>query len=260
MRLHVPEFVSLLARTSYSPGLKARLLWQYGTARGSVHDFHLEYRSQAAFRYLFKEIFLAESYAFRSSAIAPVILDCGANIGMATCFFKMLYPDSEILCFEPAPDSYELLQKNIARNGLSKIAAYNVALWDQEEPVSLFLDDAEPGSLRASTARARVSGREVKVPGKRLSDYISRPIDFLKLDIEGAEDHVLDDLVRSRKINSITQGVIEYHHKIPGQPSRLGSFLKTLESSGFEYQLSAKCWPITLRDQFQDVTIVIYRR
>jgi FkbM family methyltransferase len=178
---------------------------------------------------------------------------------MATCFFKTLYPKAEVLCFEPAPDSFELLIKNVEINSLSAVSVFNVALWNREEEVSLFLEDVQPGSLMASTDRSRVVGREIQVPGKRLSSYITRPIDFLKLDIEGAEEHVLDDLIESGKVAQIVQGVIEYHHKIPGHPSRLSTFLKKLEDSGFEYQLEAKFWPITERNQFQDVTIVIYR-
>src|SRR5262245_14445884 len=44
----------------------------------------------------FRTIFLRNEYFFQTDKKKPLILDCGANIGLATLFFKQLYPDSEI--------------------------------------------------------------------------------------------------------------------------------------------------------------------
>src|SRR4051794_18771176 len=42
--------------------------------------------------FLIREIFCSEIYAFQSSSQEPVIVDCGANIGMATIYFKSRFP------------------------------------------------------------------------------------------------------------------------------------------------------------------------
>src|SRR5262245_63730688 len=42
---------------------------------------------------LFEEIFLRRAYPFRPRRPRPLVVDCGANIGMATLFFKALAPD-----------------------------------------------------------------------------------------------------------------------------------------------------------------------
>ena len=54
---------------------------------------------------LFVEIFIKQEYYFNTANPAPVILDCGSNIGMAALYFKFLYPEAIIQCFEP--DSHD---------------------------------------------------------------------------------------------------------------------------------------------------------
>jgi hypothetical protein len=72
----------------------------------------------------------------------------------------------------------------------------------------------------------------------KLSRFIDREVDFLKLDVEGAEDAVLDDLVSSGAINNIDQVVVEYHHHIDKEKDAFSIFLAQLEESGFGYQIS----------------------
>jgi hypothetical protein len=53
--------------------------------------------------------------------------------------------------------------------------------------------------------------------------------------------------------------VIEYHHKIGEQKSKLAAFLSMLERAGFEYQLHAGLYPVNTRGTFQDVLIAAYQ-
>src|SRR5690349_6188186 len=55
--------------------------------------------------FLYNEIFFRGEYAFQATIPAPIIFDCGANLGMATLFFKWLYPQAIVHSFEPDPDS-----------------------------------------------------------------------------------------------------------------------------------------------------------
>src|ERR1700739_2755043 len=62
--------------------------------------------------YLFEEIFIGNEYFFESNRPDPVIIDCGANIGFATLYFKKSYPASKIICFEANPYAFEVLKEN----------------------------------------------------------------------------------------------------------------------------------------------------
>ena len=68
--------------------------------------------------HLYREIFARQQYYFRAETESPLILDCGANLGMASLYFKWLYPKARVRAFEPDPSTFELLKQNLARNGV----------------------------------------------------------------------------------------------------------------------------------------------
>jgi len=58
---------------------------------------------------MYEGIFLRNQDAFESETEEPVVLDVGSNIGLATLFFKRLFPRANVVAFEPDPQAYELL-------------------------------------------------------------------------------------------------------------------------------------------------------
>jgi FkbM family methyltransferase len=220
--------------------------------------FQVTHFDKRALKYLYREIFARQHYYFRAATEHPVIIDCGANIGMASLYFKWLYPKSSVQAFEPDPTTFQLLKQNIARNNLD-VDTHNCALWDQNTTVNLFSELTDPGGLLMSTDASRSKGEPIKVTGRRLSDFIDGVVDFVKLDVEGAEHRVVSDLVQAGKVRCIRQMVIEYHHRIGLQKSCLGEFLLMLQQAGFDYQIHAAIYPLTSRDAFQDVLISAYR-
>jgi FkbM family methyltransferase len=224
----------------------------------SKMGFQVTHFDQQTLRYLYREIFARQYYYFISQGKTPSILDCGANVGMASLYFKWLYPEARIRAFEPDPTTFRLLQENLARNRLD-VETYNCALWDEDTELEFYVDSARPGSLLMSTEASRSKTKPIRVPATRLSSFIDGPIDFLKLDVEGAEHRVLEDLIQAGKLKHVRQMVVEYHHRIGQQRSRLGVFLHKLEGAGFEYQIHASRYPTVSRDVFQDMLIAAYQ-
>ena len=220
--------------------------------------FQVSHFDKGTLDYLYREVFARQHYYFRAQNDVPLILDCGANVGMASLYFKWLYPKAHVIAFEPDPATFQLLKENIARNNLD-IEAKNFALWDQGGEVDFFTDSTNPGVLLMSTVSSRLRSQSIRIPARRLSDFIEGTVDFVKLDVEGAEHRVLRDLTQSGKIRSIRQMVIEYHHRIGEQKSCLAGFLSMLEDGGFEYQIHAVLYPVTSQDSFQDILIGAYR-
>ena len=208
--------------------------------------------------HLFREIFVRQQYYFHAENGTPLVLDCGANLGMASLYFKWLYPNSRVKAFEADPTTFQLLCKNAVDNRLD-LETYNYALWDENTDVDFYVDSRNPGSLLMSAHGSRLEGERIKVPARKLSGFIEEPVDFLKLDVEGSEHRVLRDLVGSGKIALIRQMVIEYHHRIGQQKSSLAEFLLMLEQTGFEYQIHAALYPVTSKNVFQDMLIAAYR-
>lgn len=225
----------------------------------SVVGARISYAEPTQLRYLFEEIFVGAPYFFRAATDRPVIIDCGSNIGMSVLFFKKLYPTARVAAFEPDPATFELLKKNVVENGIEHVELHQCALGDRDGTAD-FYRSKEAGGLMMSLMKERMSGVKVTVPVRRLSQFVGTEVDLLKLDVEGAEDQVLNDLVATGKLARIRQIHLEYHHHIVADIDRLGSLLTLLEQGGFGYQLSATCEKWGTPAAFQDIGIYAYRK
>lgn len=185
---------------------------------------------------LWREIFVWGNYFFESRTERPVIIDAGSNIGMSVLFFKFLYPEAQIICFEPDPDSFEMLKRNIETNHFSNISIYNVALSNKEEPLTLYRSTSKGGVGHTTKTYLRLEDKPIatQVISKKLSTFIETHVDFLKIDIEGAEYQVLRDL--KMKLPLVDRLVIEVHH--PDGEDRPSEMLSILENAGFTYSIS----------------------
>ncbi|PIU20794.1 MAG: hypothetical protein COT18_00435 [Elusimicrobia bacterium CG08_land_8_20_14_0_20_59_10] len=222
--------------------------------------FRVKYCTVESFLYLFREIFLRQVYWFDAGNPAPVIVDCGANIGMASLYFKAVYPGAEILAFEPDPDAFACLRENLRLNGISGVEAREEAVMNAAGTVPLYSSLSGPGALGISVLRGRADGPPRAVRAVRLSDRIIRRIDLLKLDIEGAETGVLAELKASGKLPMINRIWMEYHHHIDGSLDSFSGALEMLESAGFGYQLSASPGLPFQPGSFQDIMVYAYNK
>lgn len=225
-----------------------------------VFGYRVRYLQRQALFLCFHDIFVRGVYRFATANPSPFIIDCGASIGIATLYFKSLYPQARIWAFEPDPETFSVLSANVKANRFRDVRLFGAAVWDTEGAVELFHPRGERDSLRMSVDPSRAGGARTTVPAKRLADMIDQPVDLLKLDIEGAEQRVLRDLASSGKLSNVGEMVIEYHHHVGNGPSRLSSFLGLLESGGFSYQISASHFPWAAHDRPQDILIRAYRR
>ena len=191
----------------------------------------IDYFNQNSASFLLHEIYVNTAYRFSSDNPRPRILDCGANIGMAAAFFKALYPQSRIAAFEPEPTTFARLKQTVERNRFRDVELHNAALSEKAGTITLYKDADTQGSPRASVEASWGGGASVQVPALRLSGFAHEPIDFLKLDIEGAEYGVLRDLVATGTIRNIREAVIEYH-QIASERSGLEPLGELLTAGG----------------------------
>ena len=213
-----------------------------------------------SFWWLFRQIFLEQAYFFTTGGKNPLIIDCGSNIGMSILFFKLIYPDSEIIAFEPDEDAFVCLKENVETCNFSFVSLNKKALSKFGGTIDFYYDEHNPGCLIASTVKERLPKSERKVDSVKLSAYIEREVDFLKMDIEGAELSVIEELSDSGKLNRVKQMAIEYHHHIIGREDMLSRMLHILEAAGFGYQVESRISRPFRRSEFQDVFIYAYRK
>ncbi len=206
-------------------------------------DFSIKCFDYEIFYWLFYEIFIKKEYIFQAKTTTPFIVDCGSNIGMSILFFKRLYPDSEILCFEPDKETGTVLQENIKKNALKKVAVHNIALHKKEGHIPFYLDAETAGKLAMSVTKQGeehgIKIKETKVDAKKLSTFLTKSVDFLKLDVEGAETFVLEDLEESKKLSLIKEMFIEYHYSTKNPENKLSTILAIIERNNLKYCINA---------------------
>jgi FkbM family methyltransferase len=179
-----------------------------------------------------QEIFVDEVYKFSPTRVDPRIIDCGANIGLAAIYFKRLCPGARVIAFEPDPTIFELLQANLHERGYDDVEIINRAVWI-EETVRRF---EREGNLGGRFVDGTASDSEVsEVNANRLRDYLNEEVEFLKIDIEGAEYDVLRDC--ADRLGNVANLFVEYHVR-PTEEQRLDEILLWIRNAGFRYYIS----------------------
>ncbi len=179
--------------------------------------------------YQLDEFFGQEKMKFGTDNSVPVIYDCGANVGIATIYFKYLFPSARVVSFEPDPLIFAYLKRNILAAKLDNLELINAAVWSEEGELDFGSEGADGGSVFHS-------GNKVSVKAKRLSLFLSREkhIDLLKIDIEGAEGVVLKEC--ESQLHKVERIFIEYH-SWTSKVQELDEILTILKRNNFRYTI-----------------------
>ncbi|TDA69577.1 FkbM family methyltransferase [Sulfuricurvum sp. IAE1] len=121
-----------------------------------------------------------------------IFVDIGANFGLYSIFVEKKFPNSSIHAFEPVPETFTILQKNIAHNLCSHIAINNIGLSNKND-ILKFTCDKYAGNhivLDPTDQDDTVSINVITLDEYAEKNNLSK-IDFIKCDVEGAELFVL---------------------------------------------------------------------
>lgn len=190
--------------------------------------FGKEIKITDSFWYLhsLNELFIDKVYKFNSSSTIPKIIDCGSNIGLSIIFFKRMYPDAEIIAFEPDNDIYTISKYNLNQFGIDDVELFKKAVWINEEPLVF----AKTGSLGGHIVQEK-SENTIEIQTVRLKDFLCQKVDFLKIDIEGPEYDILKDCGESLK--NVENIFVEYH-SFAENSQMIGELLFILKNAGFK--------------------------
>jgi FkbM family methyltransferase len=176
------------------------------------------------------QIFKAGYYAFDSAAPDPLIIDCGANIGIASLYFAGHVPGATIEAYEADPAIAQTLRANLAAWGVGTVTAHPAAVWIDDKGVVFAESHDDSGHVAEAGDQTGI-----RVPSIRLRDRLAgRRVEMLKLDVEGAEYALLADC--DGALDGVAKMIIEVHHMQDG-PNRLGELLHIVERNGFRYTL-----------------------
>jgi FkbM family methyltransferase len=122
------------------------------------------------------------------------VIDIGAHVGYYSLLFaKCVGPSGRVFSFEPLPENFALLRKNIQLNELQNVQTFPQAVFSSTKEVSITVPDESPNSGDGSVVYNRGIKR-VRVPTITLDSFCTaagiQP-NILKIDVEGAEYEVL---------------------------------------------------------------------
>jgi FkbM family methyltransferase len=148
-------------------------------------------------------------YLYYAVPHGGIFLDLGANIGNHTLFFAKYLAD-RVVAIEPQPETFDILQWTIAKNGLKNVECIASAVGSKKGVAELSLPDGYERNRGSFTlVPCAKASRNVRVPVESLdgllADCLDRwdmPVRLMKIDVEGYEQEALQGAM----------SILEAHH------------------------------------------------
>jgi FkbM family methyltransferase len=179
----------------------------------------------------YHDIIIKEDYSFGLPPSPKIIVDAGANIGMVSIYYATRFPNARIFAIEAERSNFEMLQNNV--RGYPNITPIRAALWHSEGYISVTPSPYEPFSHWGFIVNDNAGDVPAVTIPSLMRDFGLDYIDFLKVNIEGAEKDVFEKCSWQDWIGSV---VIELHdHFRPGCTEVVDLALKEFSQCRWNY-------------------------
>ena len=195
-----------------------------GSASLNGYDINMTYPNRNIWIHQVQEIIFQDCYSVWKLPQNPVVVDCGANIGMFTLNVFRIRPNANVLAIEPDEDNLQHLQNNIRNINKNQLEVLPVALGGRSEKAYLSGSDSDAKNLNYNG-----SGDIVDVV--TLSSLLKGRIDLLKLDVEGSELDVLHGA--SSTLENVDRIFCEYHD-FADKKMNISEVLTVIQHHGFD--------------------------
>lgn len=201
-------------------------------------NYTIDYLNSEEYHHLKQEIFTQDNYYVEFENERPVIIDAGAHIGLATLYFKKLYPQAQITAIEPNPELFQVLEQNIEQNRLEDVITIPAALASSAGTTHLYRDKTptkwwSTSSIHPGAWTGDQQSEEFETQTVTLNEITAdfKTIDLLKVDIEGAEQQVL--MASAATLKKTNHIFVEFH------PVKNQNLLKLLDflSQNFDLEV-----------------------
>jgi FkbM family methyltransferase len=183
---------------------------------GIIEPCYIRIPSSDALTYW--QVFVDREYEVVVNKQPAVIMDAGANIGLASIYFAARFPTAQIFAIEPEESNFEMLTRNVAP--YKNVTAIHAALWNENKEINL----VDPGlgnsgfmtsdghDKKCVTSKHLVKAMTID---RIIDEYNIENIDILKIDVEGAEMEIFENpLLWIDRVDSL---IVELHERMrPG--------------------------------------------
>ena len=142
-----------------------------------------------------------------------VVVDIGANIGI---FTVKAGNEGVVIAIEPEKNNLRVLERNIGINGLKNVVVIPKGVWSKKDKMRFYLTSTLSSSLvnnRRTDSKHTNKFIEIEVDtlDNMLKELRINRVDFIKMDIEGAEIEALKGLKESLKNTNVKLAIAAYH-------------------------------------------------
>jgi len=157
-------------------------------------------------------------FKFYQPKEGDTIIDAGAFIGAFAIYVsKKIGNNGKVIAFEPDIKNYELLMKNITINNLDNVFCYNYCLWNTESELKFYASGRNTSSVVAVQQKEEKDTQIIRVKAVALDNFLTKlnisNVDFIKMDIEGAEIEALNGAIKLLKRNNPNLAIASYHKR-----------------------------------------------
>lgn len=189
--------LSFAARAAYN-----ELARQFLGRRGPLRSMRIEgyphpvwYRARGSDLKVIRQVMYHDGFdACHEISGARRVIDCGGNIGLASLVLLELWPNAKVVIVEPDADNMEMCRRNLAPYG-DRVSYYQAGIWSH--PCRLVVERGDYGMDEewSFTVRPVKEGEVGDTDAIDLCTLMDREgfevADYVKLDIEGTEEHIL---------------------------------------------------------------------
>lgn len=194
--------------------------------------------------HIYREIYLDQIYRDVFDKKAPRsmnIIDIGANIGIVTAYMQPFA--KRLYAIEPSSEHFEALKMNKEYNDWDNVEIFKLAIADKDGVMEL---SKNPGNRTMNSIVLRYKGGAEKVKTMTMVSFFREngidEVDFLKLDVEGAEEMILRSEGFKKVADKIKGIEVEFHfpdyQKLVDHMIDLGFTAKQYKSSAVVFLFS----------------------
>lgn len=203
-----------------------------------IGKYTVWYENAEEFNELKREVWSHHAYYLEEIEEPTRIIDLGAHIGLASLYFAQIYPKARIVAYEPDPENFQLLAKNIRENGLTgRVECVQAAVAPKSGRLKLqaprYPDEWRSGvGIIPKGWRGVLHTREIEVEARGIGEVLAEGAELVKMDIEGMEYEV----ITHGAWRGVQNLVLEVH---PRDGKRVGEIEKYLIDQGYKLEKRA---------------------
>ena len=185
--------------------------------------------------YILWEVFERRVYEPRCSLRTKprVVVDLGANIGAFSLWSAQRWAPDRIVAVEMEPENFSMLQENVRANPGNEVVLLQRAVWDRDCSVQI-----RRHRLNHGMHEVRPESGELEIPARTLGSLLReagvKRVDFLKVDIEGAERQLFTQANAAIFSASVKFVAAELH---PNKGVDVAGIVRYLQAAGFDVEV-----------------------